>query len=205
MKFDTLANKESIVKTIAALKEHGVEAMVVANKEEALEKIKALVPAGVSLMNGSSRTLEEIGFVEYLKSGAHGWNNLHEAVLNEKNPEKQAVLRKQSVLSDFYLGSVHAVAETGEMVFASNSGSQLPHLVFTSPNIVLVVSTQKIAPTLADALTRVREYVFPLEDQRAKDIGWGGSAINKLLIWEGENPKMGRKVHVIFVEEKLGF
>ncbi len=205
MEFDTLANKETVVKTIAALKERGVEAMVVGSKEEALGKIKALVPAGVSLMNGSSRTLEEIGFIEYLKSGTHGWNNLHEAVFNEKDPEKQAVLRTQSVLSDFYIGSAHAVAETGEMLFASNSGSQLPHLVFTSPNIILVVGTQKITPTLSDALARVRAYVLPLEDQRAKDIGWGGSQISKLLIWEKENLKMGRKVHVIFVEEKLGF
>ncbi len=205
MKFDTLANKETIATTISALKERGVDASVVSNKEAALETIKTLVPSGVSVMNGSSRTLEEIGFVEYLKSGAHGWNNLHEAVLNEKDPAKQGMLRKQSVLSDFYLGSAHAIAETGEMVFASNSGSQLPHLVFTSKNIILVVGAQKITPTLTDALARVREYVYPLEDQRAKDIGWGGSMISKLLIWERENPKMGRKVHIIFVEEKLGF
>jgi len=205
MQFDTLASNDSITRTIAALKERGVEAMLVTNKEEALAQIQTLIPLGASVMNGSSRTLEEIGFIEYLKSGTHGWNNLHEAILSEKDPQKQGILRKQSVLSDFYLGSAHAIAETGEMTFASNSGSQLPHLVFTSPNIILIVGTQKITPTLTDALERVRTYALPLEDERAKSIGWGGSMISKLLIWERENPKMGRKVKVIFVPEQLGF
>jgi hypothetical protein len=108
-------------------------------------------------------------------------------------------------LSDYYLGSVHAVAETGQLVIASNSGSQLPHIVFTSPNIIFVVGAQKLAPNLDAALGRVREYVLPLEDQRMKSVGMGGSFISKLLIFEKEQPFMNRKVYVIFVNEKLGF
>ena len=156
-------------------------------------------------MNGSSRTLEAIGFVEYLKSGAHGWNNLHEAILAEKDRAKQMLLRKQSTLSDFYLGSVHAVVQTGEVLIASNSGSQLPHLAFTSPNLILVVGTQKITPNFDSAMARVRDYTLPLEDARMKEAGMGGSFISKLLIINREPVFMGRKVHVIFVNEKLGF
>jgi hypothetical protein len=114
-------------------------------------------------------------------------------------------LRKQAVLSDYYLGSVHAVAETGQLVIASNSGSQLPHIVYTSPNLIFVVGAQKIAPNLDAALLRVREYVLPLEDKRMKDAGASGSAISKLLIFEREQAFLGRKVHVLFVNENLGF
>lgn len=196
---------EAVQKTINTLAERGIEAVVVNNRLEALERIKSLIPKGVSVMNGSSRTLEEIGFVDYLKSGNHGWKNLHEEILAEKDPAKQATLRKQAVLSDYYLGSVHAVAETGQLIIASNSGSQLPHIVFTSPNLIFVVGAQKLAPNLDGALSRVREYVLPLEDKRMKDAGYGGSAISKLLIFEREPAFIGRKVHVIFVNEKLGF
>jgi hypothetical protein len=115
------------------------------------------------------------------------------------------VLRKQSVLSDYYLGSVHALAETGEILIASNTGSQLPHLVFTSQNIILVVGAQKIVPDTAALMSRLQEYVFPLEDKRMKEVGMGGSAISKLLIIEKEQAFMGRKFHIIFVNEKLGF
>lgn len=205
MKYDILANKETINKAIEALEERGIKGMLVENREEALEKIKMLVPPEASVMNGSSRTLEEIGFVDYLKSGQHGWKNLHEDILLEKGPEKQKLLRKQAVLSDFYLGSVHAVAETGQLVIASNSGSQLPHIVFTSPSIIFVVGAQKIVGTLDQAVQRVREYVLPLEDERMKSVGGKGSFISKLLIFEKEQPYMKRNIQVIFVNEKLGF
>ena len=205
MNYETLANIDAVQKAIKALAWRGITAIVVNNRMEALEKVKSFIPKGASVMNGSSRTLEEIGFVDYLKSGNHGWKNLHEEVLAEKDPAKQATLRKQTVLSDYYLGSVHAVAETGQLVIASNSGSQLPHIVFTSPNLVFVVGTQKLAPNLDAALSRVREYVLPLEDKRMKDVDMGGSAISKLLIFEREPVFMGRKVYIIFVNEKLGF
>lgn len=205
MAYDTLASKERIKATIKGLADRGFLSEVVSTRAEALERIKALIPSGASVMNGSSRTLEEIGFIEYLKAEEHGWNNLHAAIFKESDPAKQAQLRKQSVLSDYYIGSAHAVSESGEMVFASNSGSQLPHLVFTSQNLVLVVGTQKITRDLEDARRRVVEHVFPLEDARAKSVGWGGSMLSKELILHRENPKMGRKVHVILVEEKLGF
>ena len=203
--FDSLASIDTINKTIESLTKNGFLPEVVATGEEALNRIKELIPTGASVMNGSSRTLDEIGFTEYFKNGEHKWNNFHKVILEEKDPEKQSSLRKQSALSDYYLGSVHALSETGELVIASNSGSQLPHLVFTSPNIILVVGTQKITSTLDEAIKRLNEYVFPLEDARMKSVGMGGSFISKLLILNREPSFMGRKVHIILVNEKLGF
>lgn len=205
MNYETLADKQAIQNTVDALAKRGIAAVTVGSRVEALEKVKSLIPKGASVMNGSSRTLEEIGFVDYLKSGNHGWMNLHEEILIEKDPEKQAILRKQAVLADYYLGSIHAVAETGQLVIASNSGSQLPHIASTSPNLIFVVGAQKLVPNLDAALARVREYVLPLEDKRMKAAGMAGSAISKLLIFEREPEFMGRNIRVIFVNEKLGF
>jgi hypothetical protein len=204
-KYDEIASSDIINETEKALIGNGFLTEVVSNSGEALLRIKELIPAGASIMNGSSRTLEEIGFVSYLKEGKHGWNNLHESILKEEDKEKQSLLRKQSVLSDYYLGSVHALSETGELVIASNSGSQLPHIVFTSPNVILVVGAQKITENLDEAVTRLKEYVFPLEDARMKEVGMGGSFISKLLIVNREPSFMGRKFHIILVNEKLGF
>lgn len=205
MSYDTLASSEVIQRTMQSLTANGFLPELVQTREEALERVKALIAPGASVMNGSSRTLEEIGFVEYLKGENHGWNNLHASIVAETDPVKQSALRKQSVLSDVYLGSAHAVSETGEIVVASNSGSQLPHLTFTSQEIILVVGTQKIAPTVESAVARLKEYVLPLEDARMKSVGMHGSFISKLLILNREQAFMGRKFHVIFVNEKLGF
>ena len=54
-------------------------------------------------------------------------------------------------------------------------------------------------------MSRIRDYVLPLEDARMKSVGMGGSFISKLLILNREPTFMGRKAHVIFVKEKLGF
>lgn len=205
MNYDMLATKEAVDKTIKALHSKNIETSLAKNRAEALEKIKELIPEKASVMNGASVSLEQIGFVDYLKSGKHGWNNLHEAILMEKDPIKQAILRRQSVLSDYYLGSVHALMETGEFIIASNTGSQLPHIVFTSPNLIFVVSTKKIVPDLAEAMKRLEEYVVPLEDKHMQEKYGINTALNKIVIFKNENPTMGRKVHMILVEEDLGF
>jgi len=205
MDYSKTADATTIEKTIAALKGHNFQAELVATKQAALARIKDLIPAGANVMSGSSTTLNEIGFTEYMKSGTHGWKNLKEEIVEEKNPAKQAVLRKQAVLADYFLGSVHAVTEAGETVTASASGSQLPSYAFTSPNLIWVVGTQKIVPNLDEAMKRIREYTFPLEDARMKSTGAPGSLLAKMLIQLTEPGMMKRNIHLIFINEKLGF
>ncbi len=205
MDYNKLAAEKTVQKTIAALKKRNIEALSVAAGADALEKIKALIPENASVMNGASRTLEQIGFIDFLKSNRHKWNNLHEAIVKEQDREKQARLRQQAVLSDYYLGSVHALTETGELVIASKSGSQLPHIVYTSPNVIFVASTKKIVPTLSDAIDRLKNYVVPLEDKHMQALYGSGTALNKLVIFKGESDTSGRKIRLILVNEDLGF
>lgn len=204
MKYDRLAAKEAIKKVMDAVKPRGINPELVNTKEDALNRLKKLIPDGAEVMMGGSTTLKEIGFVDLLKSGKHPWKNWKDIILAEKDEGEQMELRKKSVSSEYFLGSVHAIAETGEMVIASASGSQLPAYVFTSNNVIWVVGAQKIVPTLSDAIKRVREYVLPLEEARMKSEGGWGSTIGKLLIFEKEiNPD--RKLTLIMVNEKLGF
>ena len=200
-----LATQESITKTAAALQANGIEPIIVATGAEALAKIKELIPVGASVNNGASKTLEQIGYIDYLKEGKHGWNNLKAAIVAETDKVKQAALRKQASLSDYYLGSVHGLSETGEFVIASNMGSQLPNIVFTSPNPIFVVSTKKIVPTLSDAMERLEKIVVPLEDARIMAQNKVHVMLAKIVIFKKENPRIGRKVRMILVNEDLGF
>lgn len=206
MNYATLPSPDVVTKTAAALAANNFTPQIIGTKEEALAAIKEQIPAGASIMNGASRTLEQIGYIDYLKSGQHGWDNLHEKILQQTDKEKQALLRRQSVVSDYYVGSVHALSQTGEMVIASNTGSQMPHLVYTSPNVILVVGTQKIAPTLSDALARLEKYVVPLEDERLMKAYGMHTVHAKTLILHKENTAItGRTVTVLLVNEALGF
>lgn len=204
MNYEHLASEETIEKVAAGLKERNINVVVVDTKAEALEKIKELIPAGAEVMNSASVTLQEIGFVDYLKERKHGWNNVHEKIFAEKDPARQAELRKQSILADYFLGSVHAVTEAGQLLVASASGSQIPSYAFSSDNVIWVVGTQKIVPDFDQAMKRIYDFVYPLENKRMQSVGYPGSTIGRLLIIEREIMP-NRKLTVIFVKEKLGF
>ena len=205
MDYTRLASDEQIQETVAGLAERNVQATVVASGADALATIKEWIPAGASVMNGSSQTLQEIGYIDYLKAGQHGWRNLHAEVLAEPDEAKQVLLRKQAVLSDYYLGSVHGLSKTGEFVIASNTGSQLPHIVFTSQYLIFVVGIQKIVPTLAAAIERLEQYVVGREDESMRKQYGMGTILSKMLIFRHENPSGGRNVRMILVREVLGF
>lgn len=201
----TLATSESIAKTITSLAGHHFEGIEVASKEEALEKIKELIPTGATVMNGASKTLEQIGYIDYAKSDQHPWQNLHTSIIAETDPAKQAQLRHEAFAAEYYLGSAHALTETGEILIASNTGSQLPHLAYTSKNVILVIGAQKIVADVPAGFARITSDVIPLEDERMKGVYGYGTLWAKTLVMHQENPALGRSVHVIIVNEELGF
>lgn len=206
MNYTTLPTTETVTKTIEALKARNIQGHTVANGAEALELVKLLIPKGASVHNGSSTTLIQAGVVDYMKDSAtNGWNNLHAVALTETDPEKKVAAQHAQHFADYYLGSVHALTEDGEIVIASASGSQMPSIVHTAKNLIFVVSTVKIMPTLAGAMNRLREHVVPLEDERMKSTGAAGTTLAKILLIEQEPSWSGRKVHIIFVNEALGF
>lgn len=205
MDYNKLAAEDMLARTVDNLKKHGYETVVAQSGTEALARIQEHIPAGSSVMNGSSTTLSQIGFTDYLKGSAHGWNNLHEGILAEKDPGKQSQLRRQAILSSYYLGSVHALVESGEFIIASNTGSQLPYVVNTSPHLIFVVSTKKIVSDMKAAMDRLEQHVVPQENKRINGLYGVDTALNKIVIFKGENPMMGRSITFILVKEDLGF
>lgn len=204
MKYDQLHSEKVIQKVISSINNRGITSELVNTKEEALKRLIELIPLNAEIMTAGSTTLEEIGFINLLKSGKHKWKNLKDELLSEKNQLKQEELRKKSVTAEFFIGSVHAVTEKGEVLVASASGSQIPAYSFSSDNLIWVVGIQKIVSNLDEGFKRIREYVFPLEDRRMKNAGYPGSTIGKILLFEREIMP-NRKITLIFVNEKLGF
>ncbi len=203
--WDRLPNKQIITRTIEALKNRGIYTELVDSHREALRLIATRIPEGAQVMTGASTTLDQIEFTELLKSGAHKWKNLKQEIMSEKDPAKQRSLRIQATGAEYFVGSVQAVSETGEVVVVSASGSQIPAYAFNARNVVWVVGTQKIVPSLEEALRRIREHALPLETARMKSQGFPGSMIGKILILERELPQLGRNLTMILVNEKLGF
>jgi L-lactate utilization protein LutC len=207
MPYNLLPTPDRLENTIEAIRVRGVTVTLVDTRESALSHLQSLIPAGASVMTGASITLQQTGFEALLMGGNHPWKYLKAGIMAEKDPAKTLALRKQATLADFFLGSVHAIAETGEILIASATGSQLSAYAYSSSNIIWVAGTQKITPTLEDALKRVREYVLPLEDKHMKQL-YGEQArsfIGKILLFENEAPYLHRSVNLLLVNEVLGF
>jgi hypothetical protein len=112
-------------------------------------------------------------------------------------------IRRLSAAPDVMLGSVHAVTEAGSLVTASMGGSQLGPYASGAGRVILLVGTQKIVSDLDEALLRIDEYAFPLEDARAQAAYGIHSAVNKVLIINREITPA--RITVVFVDEVLGF
>jgi nitrogen regulatory protein PII-like uncharacterized protein len=169
----------------------------------ALEKIKELIPKGAEVMNGSSTTLIEIGYQDLISSGKQDWKDMHKIVTSENDDQKRNELRRKSVGSDYFLSGVNAIAMTGELVSCDATGSRVGAWPFAAKNLMLVSGVNKIVPTLQDALERVREYAYPLEDARARKASGTPSRIGKCVIIENER-RYGR-ITLILIHECLGY
>ena len=69
------------------------------------------------------------------------------------------------------------------MVLESRTGSQLAPYAAGARQVICVAGTNKIVPTLADAITRVREHALLRKDARMKTTGGSGSSIGEMLIF----------------------
>jgi LUD domain len=198
-----IPDEKELKETIKAIELRGINVILVDNKIEALERIKKIIPKGSSIANGGSTTLAEIGFVDYLKEGDHGWKNLHNEVLKENDLSKQTDLRRKMDTADYFLGSVNAISKNGELVACDASGSRVSAYPFAAKNLLIVSGYQKITNNLEEAMKRIREYVFSLENERAKKVYGVGSTLGKWVIIEKE--MFPNRTTLILVKEKLGF
>ncbi len=201
--WNTIASDEVIEKTITALKEHGITAVVVATKEEAKAKVMELIPKKSEVMTMTSKTLEEAG-IEPLINSTGEYEGVKPKLYSLDRATHGKQMQQMGATADYAIGSVHAVTESGQIVIASNTGSQLAGYVYGSSHVVFVVGVQKIVKTLDDAMKRIYDYVLPQESERArKAYGVPGSFVSKLLIINKEvNPE---RISMILVKESLGF
>jgi len=206
MDYTSLPDAERIERTMKAVGNRGITVVAADTKESALSILVRTIPDGASVMTGASLTLQQIGFEALLKSGNHRWRNLKAEIVAGKDPARQAELRKQGTLADYFLGSVHAIVETGEILVASATGSQIAPYAFSSSHVIWVAGAQKIVPTVEAGFRRIREYVLPHEDQRMKK-NFGpdsGSFIGKILLFEREAPYLHRSVTLLLIRQTVG-
>ena len=204
--FNQVANKASIDRTIAALNAKGLEAVYAATAAEAVKKVLELVPAGSEVMTMSSITIDTIGLSkEFNESGNFDAVKTRLYAMDQKTQGRE--MRKYGAAPDVAVGSVHALTETGSLMIASLTGSQLPAYAYSAGTVVWVVGANKIVPDLEAGFERIEKYVTPQESVRARKAyglpdTFTSSAAKVLIINREVNPARAK---VVIVGEALGF
>jgi hypothetical protein len=201
-RFGTAADDARVTRTTAALEANGIEVLRAADAADAKRIVLDLIPAGSRVHHGASQSLEMTGIADAIENSDR-FDPVRLRIGAMDRATQGDEIRRLTSSPDVMLGSVHAVTETGSLVTASMGGSQLGPYVSGAGRLILVVGTQKIVSDLDEALTRLYNYAFPLEDARAQAEYGIHSGVNKILIINREITR-GR-ITVVFVDEVLGF
>jgi L-lactate utilization protein LutC len=165
-------------------------------------RIKDLIPEGASVFTGASETLRLSGIEEDINNSGR-YDALRSRGTTMDRATQMDEIRRLLASPDVIVGSAAAVTETGSLVIASASGSQLTGYAGGSARAIWVIGAQKVVPDLTTALRRVEDHCLPLESARAMKAYGQPSAINRLLILNAE-PHPGRGT-VLLLREAIGF
>jgi len=201
-RFAPLADQARVDRTVWALEANGMAVVRALTGEDAKQVVLDLIPPGSQVHHGASQTLDVIGITEAIEQSGR-FEPLRTRIFSMDRETQFDEIRRLAAAPDVMLGSVAAVTETGSLVAASASGSQLGPYASGAGKVILVAGTQKIVSDLDEALRRIDEYVFPLENARAQAAYGVNSGVNKLLIINRE--WMPDRITVVLIDEALGF
>jgi YkgG family uncharacterized protein len=200
--FAELASDERIDAAAAALERNGIGALVVGSGQEARVRVHELLIDGAEVFNNTSRTLESIGVAEDIeRSGRYQALRLRLYQMDREMQRRE--MRQLAAAPEYVVGSVHAVTDDGSLLIASASGGQLGPLVSGAAHVILVIGGQKIVADIETGLRRIREYCYPLEDERARRAYGVPSGVNNVLIIN--RVLVPQRVTAMLVKERLGF
>ena len=200
--FARVANDEQVERTAKALEANNIHTLIAENGKEAKRLFFELIPDGSEIFLGASVTLETLGIKDEIdKSGRFDALRPKMFAMNRETQAKE--IRKLSGTPDYAAGSVHAVTEDGQVLIASNSGSQLGPYASGAGKVIWVVGAQKIVRDLNEGLRRIQEYSYPLEEEHMQQLYGVGTNINKVLIVNGE--LRPNRITMIIVKEEVGF
>lgn len=196
------ATAQRLERAAAVLTAHGFTAEILDDAAAARARVKGLIPEGASVFTGASETLRLSGIEEDINTSGR-YDAIRPRGLAMDRATQMDEIRQLLASPDVVVGSVAAVTETGSLVVASGSGSQLPAYAGGAARRIWIVGAQKVVPDLGTALRRVEDHCLPLESARAlKVYGWP-SAVNHLLVLNAE-PYPERST-VLLLREAIGF
>lgn len=202
-------------KVISNLQKRFFDAYYAETKEEALAKAIELIPSSDVISWGGSVSIEQVELLDYVLN-----NNFK--VINRdlaKSQEEKNNLLRQAMMCDTYLMGSNAISEDGQLVNIDCVGNRTAALMFGPKSVIIIAGMNKIAPTVEEAIKRVRNYAAPVNIQRVSankerqtpcfstgtclDCKSADSICSHIVVTRLCNPK--KRIKIILTNDNLGF
>lgn len=153
--------------TVEVLGHNGIATTIVSTVDEARQVVLDLVPEGSEVFTMTSMTLEALGIPKIINESSK-YQSIR-AKLNSMDRKTQRLeMNRLGSAPQIALGSVHAVTQAGQLMIASNTGSQLAAYATGALKVIWVVGMQKIVKDLEDGLNGFTSIVCRLRTYELK-------------------------------------
>ena len=147
-------------KTVQSLTKKGYQVSVFKTGKEAAAYLDQKVD-GKSVGFGDSETLNTLGLYDLLST--------HNDVVDPQHPREGADFfstARACLTTDVFFTSVNGIAETGELVNIDGTGNRIAGSLFGHEKVYFVIGSNKLAPTLDEAVWRARNIAAPENSAR---------------------------------------
>src|ERR1700722_13483891 len=141
--FTAPAPAARLERAAAALSSHGFAVAILAAAAAARTRIKDLIPAAAIVFTGASETLRLSGIDEDINTSGR-YEAIRPRVLAMDRVAQADESRRLLASPDVIVASAAALTETGSVVVASGSGSQLPGFAGGAAHAIWIVGAQKV-------------------------------------------------------------
>lgn len=178
--------------------------------------VLSLIENAKTIGVGGSQTLKELGIIDAIeKSGKQVYSRALESA--KEHPDMDA-MRKNAMFSDVYLTSTNAHTEEGDLINIDGVGNRVAAMFFGPKDVIVVCGTNKIVRGPHDAIRRIKQAASP---KNTKRLGYDTPCMRTGKCNEKEctpparicnitvrlqyPPSSGVKIHIVLIDEELGF
>jgi L-lactate utilization protein LutB len=199
-----------IAKVLACLKDRGFEPYYFGGREEALNTILKLIPSGATVGFGGSQTAVDLNLPNFLNS--NGYNVYHRSLMPDKTRDEVYLMSRDA---DWLITSTNAMSECGQLVNIDGRGNRVASMIYGPKNVLVILGINKITPDLESALYRAKNVAAPLNAKRFK-LSTPCTVTGECMDCKSvericratvimTNPTFDNNIHIIIINENLGF
>jgi hypothetical protein len=146
------------------LAKRGFDARFYPAREELVQAVLEIIPPDAAVGCGGSWTMRQIGLLEALKERGN------QVFAHDQGMDFTEAMRvrREALVSPFYLSSSNAITMRGELVNTDGMGNRVAGLSFGPGTVIVVAGYNKLVADLDAAFERIREIAAPANAIRYK-------------------------------------